>query len=312
MKKLSIVIPFLNEGNEPAYTIQSIYDTCDASQVEIIAIDDHSDCNFTNLTKFPEIKVVRNPSRIGSGASKQKGADLAQTPNLFIIDGHMRFKKNNWLERLLGAIEKEPETIFCTTCVKLEAGQMEMSKATVKYYGANLVLVNTANPNPSIAEQIIEPKWAAEKPYDEYDIPCVLGANYAVSAAWFKKIRGMEGLQKWGAEEAFMSLKSWMAGGKCKIIKDIEIGHMFRSAAPYATSIHHMYYNKMLICYTILPTELSNKLLLHFPDTVEKQVAFHYIREDWKKIREMKVYYDGIFKRSIYDICSQLQIPMPA
>ncbi len=153
-------MPFLNEGAEPANTIQSIYDTCDPGMVDIIAIDDGSQLNFSDLSMFPSVKVIRNASRMGVAGCRQQGADLAETPLLFIIDGHMRFRNDNWLDRLVTSLEREPQTIFCTTCVKLKPDQMNMNKALKKYYGAHLLLVNPSKFGSLIARQIIEAQWA--------------------------------------------------------------------------------------------------------------------------------------------------------
>ena len=42
MKKLTIVMPFLNEENEPLETIKSIYETAPRELFKIIVIDDCS------------------------------------------------------------------------------------------------------------------------------------------------------------------------------------------------------------------------------------------------------------------------------
>ena len=62
MKKISIIIPFLNEGNWPYKTIQSIYDTSDSQLFEVIAIDDGSKDNY-DFSKFPDVKYIRNMHR---------------------------------------------------------------------------------------------------------------------------------------------------------------------------------------------------------------------------------------------------------
>jgi len=163
-------MPFLNEGNEPINTISGIYSTCNPNLIEIIAIDDCSTLSYTDFSLFPDVKVIRNNNRIGVAACRHKAALLAQTPNLLIIDGHMRFRDDNWIERITTALEKEPETLFCTTCVALKSDQMEMEKSGQKYFGANLKLVDETQQNSIIAGQIIEPKWAKEKVENIYEI----------------------------------------------------------------------------------------------------------------------------------------------
>jgi glycosyltransferase involved in cell wall biosynthesis len=311
LKRLSIVMPYLNEGEEPYLTALNILETTRPGEVEIIAVDDGSNEPHTSPGILPQVRMFRNNMRRGSGASKHLGASMAQTPNLLIIDAHMRFRNDQWLQRIVDALEREPQTVFCTTCVQLTPENMEMDKARTKYYGANLVLVNNDNPDASIAAQIIEPKWAPEREGDEYEIPCVLGANYAVKAEWFGRIGGMEGLQQWGGEEAFLSLKSWRAGGACKLLKNVEIGHRFRKNATYVTPIYHMYYNKMLICRTIFPPEWAARLENCLPKNYEYKTAEYFLAVDEARISEMRSRYAGLFVRSMEEICERLHIPAP-
>lgn len=311
MKRITIVMPFLNEGTEPGNTIRSILDTTRPGEVEIIAIDDCSQHLQSDLSMFPDVRVIRNAYRIGSGACKHMGASMASTPNLLIIDAHMRFRNDNWVDQLIDALDREPQTIFCTTCVQLKPENMKLEEATTKYYGANLVLINTDNPDSTIAGQILEPKWAQMQSPEEYEIPCVLGANYAMKTDWFLRIRGMEGLQQWGGEEAFMSLKSWRAGGACKVLRTVEIGHMFRSHAPYETPIYHMYYNKLLICALIFPQHITDQLLSHLPNSFERQLAEQQLQAEGHRIAEMRSYYERIFSRSMEEVFVRLSIDLP-
>lgn len=311
MKKLTIIMPFLNEGDEPLKTIESIYRTCDTDFIDIIAIDDCSTYNYSDFSLYPKVKIVRNAERIGVASCRHMAAKMATTPFILIIDGHMRFRNDNWYERITSSIEKEPETLFCTTCVALSPSQMDMSKAGKKYYGADLKLIDESQKSSIIAGQIIEPKWAKEKPFNEYEIACVLGANYAMSVEWFLKIGGLQGLCKWGGDEAFISLKTWLYGGKCKIIKDVEIGHMFRDNAPYETHLHHLHYNKIFICMTIFPDKLGYYLSNILPNVRENDVARRNIGENWESIQKAKNHYSKTFVKNIFEISDQLGLDIP-
>lgn len=305
MKKLTIVMPFLNEGEEPLNTIKSIYATCEKEAVQIIAIDDCSTSTCTDFSEFPEVTVIRNAQRRGSGAAKHQGVLLAQTKHVLIIDGHMRFRNDGWLERITEALRREPTTLFCTTSVRLSKEDMQITEDKRRYFGANLVLVDQDNQHSTSAQQIIEPKWADEKPERDYEIQCILGANYAVNRDWFLKLRGFDGLQKWGTEEAFLSIKSWMAGGKCKILKDIEIGHMYREEAPYITPSSHLFFNKIWMCECLFSTKLSKYLRARFPATVERRVAYLDLNNRAQLLNEARSYYASIRVRSPDQICQE-------
>jgi len=313
MKKLTITMPCLNENTEPIETIRSIYATAPKEEIDIIVIDDCSD-EPLDLSEFPEVKLVRNPQRIGAGASKHYGAMLAETPCIMILDAHMRFRRDQWMEKILKCVELEPKTAWCTTSVGLSKDSMDMDEAKGKYYGANMLLINKAATSKRPSREILEPKWAPKKEEAEYEIPCILGANYAFSREWFRYIKGMSGLKMWGTEEPFVSMKTWMAGGKCKIKTDIEIGHKFRSNAPYRTKISYLVYNKIFLCKTILPLEIGEKLIAHMPRGSSFSEAMVDAEKNEQIIKEDREYYQSIFDKggfSIYDYCNKFNIRLP-
>lgn len=303
-------MPFLNEEEEPRLTIESINATAPDGLFDIIAIDDCSD-KPSDIQGLKGVRYVRNPRRVGVDCSRQIGAELAQTPNIFICDAHMRFKNDQWMEKLIDCIEREPQTAWCTVCLGLGYGTMDVNVSKIKYHGADMLFIDPKATANRPAREVLEPKWAKMKPGLEYEIPCILGANYGFSKEWFMHIRGLKGLRSWGTSEPFLSMKSWLAGGTSKIRTDIEIGHKFRNNAPYATTIGHMVYNKVYLCKTILPDRLSDVLIGHLPQNKNMDVAMKMVKDNVQEIEESKEYYQGIFKRSIYDYCEKFNIKLP-
>jgi hypothetical protein len=115
----------------------------------------------------------------------------------------------------------------------------------------------------------------------------------------------------WGTSEPFLSMKTWMAGGTCKIRTDIEIGHKFRSNAPYKTGVSHLVYNKIFLCKTIFPKELGEKLIASLPKDGNYKKAMKNINGHLPEIEIYRAYYNRIFKRSIYDYCEKFDIKLP-
>jgi len=318
MKDLTIIMPFLNEGEEPLKTIESVYETAPKKKIDIIAIDDGYSLSKENsniaqmeiASRFPDVKYIRNKVRIGVDGSRQIGAELSKTPYLLIIDAHMRFLPG-WLDKILDCVSREPQTLWCTTCLALGYGNMDIHRAKDKYYGADLILINKdVDPNRPVRE-ILEPKWAERKNGIEYEIPCVLGANYACNKNWFHYVHGLSGLKMWGTSEPFLSLKFFLSGGKCKITTNVEIGHKFRDNAPYSTNIWSLIYNKIYLCKTILPDELSKKLIDNFPQDSNFKKAMKVIDGDKEKIEQERQYYKSIFTKSIKDYCREFDIVIP-
>ena len=266
---LTIVMAFLNEGEEPRRTIESIYATAPEGSFRIIAVDDCSKYTTDRFEDLPAVRYVRNEKRLGTHASKHLGVSLAETPYILMIDAHMRFKRDNWVPKLLKALKKEHQTIFCTVCLGLNPDQQDVYHPKARYFGATLEWVQQPTKGKSVApgKEIFEAKWQQAKMWATYEIPCVLGANYAFSKAWFDHIHGLSGLKMWGSLEPYMSLKSWLAGGKCKILTRVEIGHIFRNQTPYTTASHYLYYNKLFICHTLFPAKNREMLLARLPES---------------------------------------------
>jgi glycosyltransferase involved in cell wall biosynthesis len=304
-------MPYLNEEKEPLETIKSMRQTADSNLFDIIAIDDCSDSSV-DLSQFSNVKQIRNEKRIGVDASRQKGIDLAETENVLIIDAHMRFKNDNWLNKMNSLIENSPQTLWCTVCLGLGYGTLDVNKHKGKYYGANMLFVDDNAKPDRPARECLEPKWASEiKSKNEYEIPCILGANYFFSKKWFDHINGWRGLKSWGSSEPFVSIKSYMAGGDCKITKSVEIGHVFRSNAPYRTQIADLVYNKIFLCKTILPKDLGNKLINYLPKDINFKKAIQEIDKNKEGIEKDKNYYKSIFKNSIQDYCKKFNAYLP-
>lgn len=304
-------MPFLNEKREPLETIKSICETSDPNLSEIIAIDDCSDSSI-DLSQFDNVKKIRNEKRMGVDASRQLGINLAENDNVLVIDSHMRFRKDNWLRKMVNFIEGNPKTLWCTVCLGLGYGTLDINNHKGKYYGANMLFVDRDAKPDRPARECLECKWStAVKEQSEYDIPCILGANYFFSKKWFDYINGWKGLKSWGSSEPFVSLKSYMAGGDCKITKSIEIGHLFRSNAPYTTPISDLVYNKIFICKTILSAEAGRKLINCLPKDVNFDNAMKQIEQNKKEIGKSKEYYQSIFKHSIYDYCERFNFYLP-
>lgn len=295
-------MPFLNEEDEPQNTINSIYETSDPKMFNIIVINDCSD-KSSDIAKTNEITYIKNETRIGVDACRQKGADMSYTPCLMIIDSHMRFKKG-WMEQMIQNISNNPKTLWCTKCVGLGYGNMDINRSRDNYYGADFVVENSDN-------EILEPKWRNARDYGAYEIPCILGANYGVSKKWFDYIHGLKGLKMWGCSEIFMSLKTWMAGGGCKIDTNIEIGHKFRDSAPYSTGVWNMIYNKIYLCKTILPVEIGDYLIDKIPKTVNYKRAMKEIDGNLNEINKEREYYNAILKLGFKDLCKKWDVKLP-
>jgi len=280
----------LNEGNEPLETVRSILATTPPGFVEIVAVDDCSDPGKSvELAGTDGVRVFRNCERRGLFAAKDFAVSKARTDNLMIIDAHMRFKPDNWAEKMVDSLSAEPETAFCTTCLGLgwRGGKGEgeprqppdINRPNGRYHGGTMIIRGPRkNRRGATSIHWLEPKWQGKQQSGTYELPSLLGANYGITKSWWDRIGGLRGLKAWGGQEACLSLKTWLAGGKCKIRTDIEIGHIFRRSAPYRPSHVAIWHNKMRMALTILPDPHGRRI--HDEIAAKQPAALAMIREN--------------------------------
>lgn len=141
--QLTIIIPFLNEGDEIRNTVLSIKSTATGNPCILL------------------------------------GIGLCSTDYFLLLDGHMRFYESGWDERLIKLLQRHPECILCGQTRKLEkdgSGNV-ISLEHRTCYGAYIEMGSDGlfktswcytNPQPANNDTCVE-------------IACILGATYAGS-----------------------------------------------------------------------------------------------------------------------------------
>lgn len=299
---LSIIIPVLNDNDEVNLTIKSIRETTPNS-VEILVIDDGSDIPVVLDDK--DVKLFRFNDRLGAGQARHFGAVNAQSKHLLFIDSHMRFE-TGWYENAMCRVIGEENTLWCGACLGLDSSMMNVKTPIGVYTGADLVLYKQSN------NTIFDGVWKSDVvDSDDYEISCVMGACYFIHRDWYFHIRGLEQTMMWGSEEPILSIKTWLAGGKVRLMKSVRIGHKFRSSASYSTNVSHVYYNKFAYSYMLLPIDMYNTIISKFPNDGNKIAALQLIEQNKSKLDEEKKYYISIFKHNIYWLCNKFGIEIP-
>lgn len=254
MIELTVIIPFLNEGDEIEKTIIEIRRTA-GSNVDILLVNDAStdDFNYIGIAAKYNVLYIENYERLGSAASRDIGVLHCKTPFFLTIDGHMRFYMDQWWEKILIELKKNERAIYCCRCKpwSYETGVEDSWPAA---YGAYIRL------DKYCGDSILNVEWIN---YDLYpnenivDIPCILGACYSASTRYWKHLRGNDKLALYGCDEQNISIKAWMEGGKCCLIKNVVIGHLFRKSMPYPHKHEHILFNKAIIIETLFPDNLK-------------------------------------------------------
>jgi glycosyltransferase involved in cell wall biosynthesis len=267
---LSIIIPYHNEGMEfITTTINTIRDSIDVEQYEIIIVDD---CSNIPLQSIDGVTVLRHDKNMGVGIAFDTGVKVAKSENLFLMGSDIRFAPNKWASQMLTEIESNPKSFICTSCVALHADALDIEKRRLVNVlcGATILMFHDKQSNPAKNEayrSIIEAKWlphTRSRNIDSFEIPCILGAAYGVKKQWYDYVDGWAGHKKWGTLEPYISLKSWLFGGTCRIAPRIETGHIFKPVGTHGTPQDALFYNKMMVATMLI--EDYQRLISFLPE----------------------------------------------
>ncbi len=241
--KLTVIIAFRNEGDEVEKTIQSILETTKRGSVPIILMDDASDdgVDYKAIAEKYGCRYRRMPNPLGPAIARMIGARWCTTEHLVFMDGHMRFYDRNWNERVIRLLDANPRVILCSGTINIAAPK----GGEVHRWQSGACFKNEAPGG------IFEALWAKDLPEDRKsevaEIPCVLGAFYAFKKSFWQEIKGLSGLCGYGYEEPFMSLKAWYLGGKCLMLKDFYVGHLYRETPPTPINSERFHANQMML-----------------------------------------------------------------
>lgn len=306
MQKLSVIIPFLDEGNEVIPTLESLFSTTKGELVEVIIVNDGSKEDFEDKIRKFNVVYLKNPYRIGVAASRDVGVRASTSDIAVFFDAHMRFRNDGWAERILEEVSKDTHSIYCTTCASLKLDYLDINNPFTRGYGAGINLVTSQK---GMSREILEPSWiSVKKPETVYEVPCVLGATYGFHVPWYKRLRGLGGLKSWGSDEIYLSFKYWLAGGSCKLISDVEIGHIFRDKPPYLSNPAHLYFNKMFISFVLFPQEVTFSLIDKLPQDDAFEIAILLFRREVRQIIEYRKYYESLFVKKFSQVCELLNL----
>lgn len=261
-KVLTVIIPFVNEGEEVERTVESVLSHSN-NNVDILVINDASDDCYDyerNLQKYP-VRYVSNSERLGVAASRDKGVSLCKTDYFLLLDAHMRFYDSKWVDVLVQELSRNPQTLLCaqTRALHKVDGEVIEGKKMSSYWGA---YINFYTPI-----EFLEPQWSYTNCLNisvENDamkkIPCVLGAGYATSKRYWEYLNGLHGLLSYGNDEVLLSMKIWLSGGICKLLPNVTIGHIYRQYSPFKHYTERRIYNRLYISYLLCPSIYQKKL----------------------------------------------------
>lgn len=301
-KNLTVIVSFKNEGREIEKTLSSIRAT--TSNLPIILLNDGStdNINYYKIAKKYKVRYLENTISSGVAGARENAIALINTDYFMILDGHMRFYENNWDDRILNILKdgKYDNDILCaqTRCFWIKNKLLydnEIGKDNSTCYGATLNDDSYTN----------SPYWTW-KCYDEsmkndniVMIPCILGACYIINKNHWTRIGGLTGLLQWGQDEPLLSIKTWLSGNKCYVIRDFYAGHLYRDATPYHRNSAEMNSNYIYLNHLFYEGDkLKEKL-----DKLKKYLSEDGFNEANKifnnrinEFNKFKLYFDNFVK----------------
>jgi glycosyltransferase involved in cell wall biosynthesis len=293
------VIPFLNEGDEVANTVASIKATAVTDPCITLINDASTDgYDYKSVAEKYGCRYVHNAERLGVAESRNKGVRESQTPYFLLLDGHMRFYEHGWDERLVKLLDENPRSVLCGQTKRLGkniADEVVAQKNDKKVFGAfmNMALqdglgVKWNNIDIATYSNLIE-------------VPCILGAAYACSKAYWERIHGLNCLIFYGLDEQLLSIKVWREGGRCLLVKDWEVGHLYRDNFPYEVPNEGFAYNRLFILELLFPYSIKKDFFACFRlmAGVGFEKAYALLRTRYVDVKAEKNYLNSIFQHDI-------------
>ena len=296
--ELTIVIPFLNEKEEVRNTIQSIRDNSNSSDILIMLINDASDDGFDykSIAKEYNTIYIHNKTRLGVAASRDLGVVKSNTPYILFLDAHMRFYDNQWVIRILEELKKDSKVLLCcqTKGLTHEGGKVVEIKKRPLSYGAYVEFYDE--------KTFLECFWIfnedkKSKNCKTVDVPCIYGAAYAFNREYWIYLKGLTGLRSYGSDEPYISMKVWLEGGSCKLLKDVYIAHLYRNAPPYSIENKDMLFNRLLIATLLLPSIDKARIFSLSQSFKDYNKSIMMIYSKREEIYAIKRYYNRILQR---------------
>lgn len=303
MKKLTILITFRNEGRQVFKTVRNLNSYSDPGLFDIICLDDVSDdgYDYSELEVFGNVRYIQNDERLGVAGNRDKGVAISGTDYVLLLDGHMRIF-DNVITPLINYLDKYPRTLFClqSKVMKEENGKIYVNQNTPVSRGAR---INFEWDKP-ISVLCSEWEYLRREDYltDMIEIPCVLGAAYAIRKDYYLKLHGLNGLAQYGLDETLLSAKVWLEGGRCVLLRELEAGHLYRKKSPNGISRKAVLYNRMICAELLFPAEIRRQYYASIMAKPFYAQLRQYIGKILPAIREERCYLESIFCRTFNEL----------
>jgi len=223
---VSVVIISRNEGSELQATVTNVLATLPPDRGEIIVVDDSStDGSTAFLDELPDVLVLRSTD-LGVARARNYGASHSSGDIILFADAHVRAPAG-WHEPLCDALHDE--------CVGAVApGVYSLAEPIRRGFG-----LDVTGPN-------LHTSWRRKQGSQPQPVPVLPGCFLAMRRDVFLRSGGYDpDMRQLGGNDAELSCRLWLLGYRLLVAPQIEVGHLFRTAAPYPAQWVSVVHNRL-------------------------------------------------------------------
>lgn len=333
---ISVIV---SNRNEPFLwqCIDSLLEGTDHSRFEIIISDDASDPIPIIPPEYTNVRMVRTNAQRGLAYMFDRSIEEAKYETLILMGGDVIVKDSTWIDKAEQYVAEYPNSIGCSVCLSGNPDFLDPNNPAddVKRYGASISPLATTEDLPSDSPMLVQGqynvemfmgKWYKRKPERNIsEVPTIFGAFYFTSKSWINHINGFDtvkgmklsGLAYWGGIDVLPSLKTWLCGGKCHVVCDIETLHIWRkSETPLNGRGDFNWHNRMFIAYTCMDKAEADRLVekvysLRLQNelyTLPFNLGRKLIRQNFEYVKSVRERNKKQFKYDFDWFCEKFQI----
>uniref|UniRef100_A0A182T1B6 Ricin B lectin domain-containing protein n=1 Tax=Anopheles maculatus TaxID=74869 RepID=A0A182T1B6_9DIPT len=238
----SIVIVFYNEPwSVLLRTVHSVLDNSPTNLIdEVLLVDDYSNLPFlkTQLEEYfrsyDKVRILRAPERLGLIRARMFGSKNTTSPVLTFLDAHVECTKG-WLEPLLEQILENEHTISVPLIDRIDDTDMHLiTNVSSDLFGAFEWDLNFGWWHRSSF-----PHRSTQRPSEPFEAPAMAGGLFTIARHFFQRLGWYDDqFRVYGMENAELSIKCWMCGGRILTVPCSHVAHIRKSAHPFIDDGH--------------------------------------------------------------------------
>jgi len=238
---VSVVIITRNEGAELQATVANVLATIPRNRREVIVVDDSStDDSTLFLRELPEVRLLHSAG-LGVARARNFGASQATGDVILFADAHVRAPAG-WYEPLLDALRDEDVGAAAPGIYSIQEPQR-------RGFGLDVT-------GPKL-----HTGWR-QNPGRPQPVPVLPGCFLAMRRDAYLRSGGYDAdMRQLGGNDAELSCRLWLLGYRLLVVPEVEVGHLFRTAAPYPAKWASVVHNRLRTAFVHFGRERLERVL---------------------------------------------------